>query len=207
MFVDYDGTITDVDAFDVFVRHFAGEEPWRAIEERLKRKEITLREALAREASFVTASLDEADAVLQRAVRFDPTFAPFVAGCEARGIAVTIVSSGLEPLIARALARHGLTRVPLIANPVTIGPDGWRIDFRDDSDNGTDKAGLIREASARGLTTVFVGDGNSDYDAALAADRRFAKRGRRLERFLTRRAVPFETFSNFAEVGAALYGV
>jgi 2,3-diketo-5-methylthio-1-phosphopentane phosphatase len=204
VFVDYDGTITDVDTFDVFVRHFAGDAPWLQIERRLASGEITLREALALEASFVTASLDEADAVLQSKVRFDPTFAAFVMACEAREAALTIVSSGIEPLIRRALARQGLDRLALVANPVTILPDGWRIDFRDESDNGNDKAGLVRAARAGGASTIYIGDGRSDYDAALAADRRFAKRGRNLEAFLQREGVPFEAFSSFAEITSAL---
>jgi 2,3-diketo-5-methylthio-1-phosphopentane phosphatase len=204
VFVDYDGTITDVDTFDVFVRHFAGDAPWLEIEKRLASDEITLREALALEASFVTASLDEADAVLERKVRFDPSFGAFVAACEARDASITIVSSGIEPLIRRALAREGLERLTLVANPVTILPDGWQIDFRDGSDNGNDKAGLVRAARAGGASTIYIGDGRSDYDAALAADRRFAKRGRNLEDFLRREGVPFEAFSSFTEVTLAL---
>jgi 2-hydroxy-3-keto-5-methylthiopentenyl-1-phosphate phosphatase len=200
VFVDYDGTITDVDTFDVFVRHFAGDAPWVEIEQRLAHGEITLREALALEASFVTASLDEADAVLQREVRFDETFGAFVAACEARDASITVVSSGIEPLIRRALARHGLEHLHLVANPVTIRPNGWRIDFRDESDNGTDKAGLVEAARARGAATVYIGDGRSDYDAALAADRRFAKHGRNLEGFLRREGVAFEPFSSFSEI-------
>ena len=152
------------------------------------------------EASFVTATFDEADAVLQRKVRFDPTFAAFVAACEARDASLTIISSGIEPLIRRVLAREGLERLALVANPVTILPDGWRIDFRDESDNGNDKAGLVRAARAAGANTIYIGDGRSDYDAALAADRRFAKRGRNLESFLRREGVPFEAFSSFAEI-------
>jgi HAD superfamily phosphoserine phosphatase-like hydrolase len=206
-FVDFDGTITDVDTFDVFVRHFAGDGPWDEIEGRLDRREITLRDALALEASYVRVTLDEADAVLAGVVRVDPSFAGFVAACEARGIALTVVSSGIEPLIRRALARHGLARLALIANPVRPSPAGWRIDFRDASENGNDKAALIRAASAAGFDTLFVGDGRSDYDAALAADRRFAKRGRYLERYLSERGVAFESFSSFAEVTAALESV
>jgi len=196
------GTITDVDTFDVFVRHFAGDAPWLEIEQRLARGDITLREALALEASFVTASLDEADAVLQREVRFDETFGAFVAACEARDISIAVVSSGIEPLIRRALARHGLEHLALIANPVTIRPNGWRIDFRDESDNGNDKAGLVEAARARGEATIYIGA--SPTDAALAADRRFAKRGRNLERFLQREGVAFEAFSSFAEITSGL---
>ena len=204
VFVDYDGTITDVDTSDVFVRHFAGDGVWDEIEGRLNRGELSLRDAMALEISFVRGTLDEADALLRSQVRLDPTLPAFAAFCASAGYPLTVVSSGLEPLIRRALARLGLAHLPVVANPVTASPGGWRIEFRDDSENGNDKAALLRAAASAGYSTVFVGDGRSDYDAALAASRRFAKRGRKLEEYLAGRGVPFEGFTTFAEIAAAL---
>ncbi len=205
VFVDYDGTITDADTFDVLVRHFAGDAVWHEIEGRLQRGEITLRDALQEEAGLVRASFDEACEILERSVRFDPTFADFVADCERRGIALTVVSSGIEPVIRHALEHHGLARVPIVANGLDADPSGWHIRFRDELANGTDKAALVRAARERGEFSTYIGDGLSDFDAALAADYVYAKRGRRLELFLEREGVPFTAFSRFAElVGAPL---
>ncbi len=62
----------------------------------------------------------------------------------------------------------------------------------------------MSEARARGEFATYVGDGISDFDAALAADYAYAKRGRALERFLGREGVPFTAFSRFEElVGAS----
>jgi 2-hydroxy-3-keto-5-methylthiopentenyl-1-phosphate phosphatase len=200
VFVDYDGTITDLDTFDVLVRHYAGDAAWQAIEESLQRGDVTLREALQTEASLVRAAFDEACEVLERSVAFDPAFGDFVADCERRGIAVTIVSSGVEPVIRRALERHWLGEVPVVANGLEADPSGWRIRFRDELANGTDKAGLVRAARERGEFTTYIGDGLSDYDAALTADVVYAKRGRRLAHFLAGRGVPFTAFGSFAEL-------
>jgi 2-hydroxy-3-keto-5-methylthiopentenyl-1-phosphate phosphatase len=200
VFVDSDGTITDLDTFDVLVRHFAGDAAWQAIEESLQRGDVTLREALQTEASLVHAGFDEACEVLERSVAFDPAFGDFVADCERRDIAVTIVSSGVEPVIRRALERHGLGEVAVVANGLEANPSGWRIRFRDELANGTDKAGLVRAAREQGHFTTYIGDGLSDYDAALTADRVYAKRGRRLERFLMRRGIPFVAFGSFEEL-------
>jgi HAD superfamily phosphoserine phosphatase-like hydrolase len=204
VFVDYDGTITDVDTFDVLVRRLVGDGPWNEIEGRLHRGELPLREALEREAELVRVSFDEAAALLEREVRFDASFAPFVEACEANGMPVTIVSSGVEPLIRSALRREGLERLTVIANGVEALTTGWRLRFRDPVGNGTDKAAIVSAARARGVHTVFIGDGRSDYDAALAADRAFVKRNGHLERFLTERGVPFEPFASFLEVTRAL---
>ena len=77
--------------------------------------------------------------------------------------------------------------------------------FRDDSEYGHDKALAVRAAASRGLRTVFIGDGVSDFEAAQAADDRFAKRGKALERFLRERGIPHAVFTDFAEVEAALF--
>ncbi len=204
VFVDYDGTITDVDTFDVLVRRLVGDGPWNEIEGRLHRGELSLRDALEREAELVRVSIDDAAALLEREVRFDASFAAFVEACEANGMPVTVVSSGVEPLIRLALKREGLERLTVIANGVEALPAGWRLHFRDPVGNGTDKAAIVSAAREQGARTVFIGDGRSDYDAALTADVAFVKRNSRLESFLAERGVPFEVFASFAEVTRAL---
>jgi 2,3-diketo-5-methylthio-1-phosphopentane phosphatase len=204
VFVDYDGTITDADTFDVLVRRLAGDGPWNEIEGRLHRGELSLREALEREAELVRIGFDEAAALLEREVRFDPSFAGFVEACEANNVPVTIVSSGVDSLIRLALRREGLERLTVVANSVDALPTGWRFRFRDPVGNGTDKAAIVEAARARGVHTVFIGDGRSDYDAALAADRAFVKRHGHLERFLAQRGIAFELFTSFAEITRAL---
>lgn len=164
---------------------------------------MTLREVLAAQASLIRCTLDEADAVIERESNFDPTFADFAKACESAHVPVMILSSGVAPLIERALTRNGLARIPFRANEVEVRPDGWRIRFRDNSENGHDKAAAVREANAKGARTVYIGDGFSDFDAALEADVRFAKHGRSLEAHLRRCEAAFTAFNNFSDVSAA----
>lgn len=205
MFVDYDGTITDRDTFDVLERRTAGGRGWNAKGGGLERGEFTVREALTGQASRLRISLEEADAVLNRHVRFDPSFATFVERCVAEGTRLVIVSSGAAPLIRFALERAGLGGLPLVANEIDVTSDGWRILFRDPSPNGTDKVSLVRAARERGHRTVFIGDGISDFDAARDADVRFAKAGRSLARHLATAGLPFTTFRSFAEIDPAKF--
>ena len=167
---------------------------------------MTLREVLAAQARFVTISLDDADAYLANKARFDPSFKPFVEAAEACGANVTILSSGVEPLIQRALQRNGVAHVRALANDVRVSAGGWEMLFRDASDNGHDKRAHVLAAANAGDSTVYIGDGFSDYDAAVAADRRFAKRGRALETYLRERGIPFTPFTHFDEVQRALFG-
>jgi len=130
---------------------------------------------------------------------------PFVAACERNGVELTVLSGGIATLIERALERAGLERVAVLANDARASADGWRMTFRDESDYGHDKTVAVRDAQQRGLRAAFVGDGVSDFEAALAADARFAKRGRALESFLRERNADFTPFSDFAEVERALF--
>ena len=207
VYVDYDGTITDQDTFDVLAREHISPELWHQIEQRLHGGTMALREVLSLQVGFLKLSLDDADALLAAQVRFDPTFAVFVKECAARGVALAILSSGAGSLIARALGRHGLSAVPLFASDVAIETTGWVMRHRDASANGHDKEAAVRAAKASGARVVYVGDGVTDYDAALAADVRFAKRGRMLERFLSERQVSFTAFDTFAQIQAALFPV
>lgn len=204
IFVDFDGTITDLDTFDVLVRHFAGPHAWAQTEVGLDDGTTSLRDVLQKQASYVRAPFAEVAALLRREVTVDPTFAPFVAACRARGIALTVLSSGIAPIVAGRLAEIGCGDVPVVANDIEALPTGWKIRFRDAAANGTDKAAVVRAARSAGARTVFVGDGRSDYAAALEAESRFAKAGSALERYLVTEGAAYAAFVTFADVRAAL---
>lgn len=204
VFVDFDGTITDVDTFDALVRDAVGDEVWDAIDAELMAGHRTLRDVLALQASQIGKSEAEAVAFVEATATVDPAFAPFVRAAYARGVEVRVVSSGVAPIIRRTLARAGVD-VPVLANEVDFAAHGWTIDFIDDSANGHDKAAAVRRARQAGHATVFVGDGVSDFDAAHEAQRCFAKSGRALETYCRTSGIPFTPFTSFAEIQSALF--
>ena len=111
-----------------------------------------------------------------------------------------VLSSGFHELIEPVLAREGVT-VPVLANRVAEGPDGWQVHWRDEA--VCEVCG--EECKRRGLPAgdvIYVGDGFSDRCAALAAGRRFAVRG--LARYLDGLGEPYEPFSDFRDIGRAL---
>jgi HAD superfamily phosphoserine phosphatase-like hydrolase len=178
---------------------------WHQLEEELASGRMTLREVLRREAEMMRMSHGEALAFLEKRARVDPAFAPFVRTARSRGASVAVVSSGLRQIIGPALERAGVD-VPVFANDVVFHEDGWRMTFIDDSANGHDKAARVREARSCGARTVYVGDGLSDYEAALEADLRFAKKDRALERYCRERGVEAVTFASFVEIERTLFG-
>jgi 2,3-diketo-5-methylthio-1-phosphopentane phosphatase len=204
VFVDFDGTITDVDTFDALVRDAVGDEIWDAIDAEFMAGHGTLRDVLVLQASHITKSEAEAVAFVEATATVDPAFAPFVRAARARAVDVRVVSSGIGPIIRTTLARAGID-VPVLANEVDFRSDGWTIAFIDDSANGHDKAAAVRETRAAGYTTVFIGDGASDFSAAHEAERCFAKAGRALEAYCAERGIACTAFRSFAEIQAALF--
>jgi HAD superfamily phosphoserine phosphatase-like hydrolase len=186
------------------VRAVAGDATWDEIDASLHAGRISLRDALRRQASLVRLSRPEALAFLEANARVDPAFGPFVASVRAHRGTIRVVSSGIATVIHDALARAGV-EVDVVANDVDFAPGGWAMSFVDDSANGHDKAAHVRAARAAGAHTVYVGDGISDFEAALAADRRFAKHGRALEAYCRARGVAVTSFATFDQVERALF--
>jgi 2,3-diketo-5-methylthio-1-phosphopentane phosphatase len=204
VFVDFDGTITEVDTFDALVRAVAGDAVWDAIDAPLLRGEITLREALVRQAAAVRLTRAETLAFMETHAVVDPTFGAFVIAVRAHGGSLRVVSSGVATVIHDALARAGV-EVDVLANDVDFSTDGWTMTFVDPSDNGHDKAAHVKAARARGSRTVYIGDGISDFAAAIEADERYAKAGRALERYCRERDIPCTSFTSFSEIQQRLF--
>ena len=204
VFVDFDGTITDVDTFDALVCAVAGTEVWNEIDNALLAGEITLREALSRQAGLVRYSRAEALDYMEKNARVDPAFGTFVTVVRAHGGAIRVVSAGIATVIHDALARSGI-EVEVLANDVDFAPAGWSMVFRDATDSGHDKVAHVREARARGSHTVYIGDGISDFAGATEADECFAKAGRSLEAYCREKNIACTPFTSFTEIQRALF--
>lgn len=205
---DFDGTVTAHDTNTALARRFAPA-AFEAVEGRLGRREMTLRDVLATEFGAITVGLD---AVVEAALEipFRPGFTGFLDAAERQGATVVLLSSGFRELIEPMLARDGLEgRVPLVANRIELGPDGGTISWRDlptcdlcgEPCKRHDVARL-REQHAPGEVTVFVGDGYSDRCGAESADVVFARDA--LARYLDDQGLEYRPWNDFDDVGEAL---
>ena len=198
--VDFDGTITDRDGFDLLARHHAGLERWERLDRAVRAGTISLREALTAQARYIRGSLDDASVMLEQNTVVDPSFALFADRCEERGDAICIVSSGIRQLIETSLSRGGIYGVQVYANAAVVRADGWDLVFRDESEHGHDKRTHVLQAHERGERVAFIGDGLSDIAAAEIADLRFAKFGSTLSDHLSRHGLVFTEFQTFADI-------
>jgi 2-hydroxy-3-keto-5-methylthiopentenyl-1-phosphate phosphatase len=192
--LDWDGTVTERDSLVQVIERFGDMSVYDESEDRLGR-DLTLHEVIALEVATISAPLDEVVAWVREHVHVRPGFGELAAAYRP-----LILSSGLRELIEPVLEREGV-KLEVRANEVEPSPIGWRVSFRDD-DVCAACGEPCKRAGLPGEDVVFVGDGVSDHCAALAADRVFARDG--LARYLSRRGVPYERFSDLTDVAAAL---
>jgi len=201
---DFDGTISRPDTVDRILAALA-DPAWRAIEEEWERGEIDSRECMARQIPLIRGGWTAIARFLDEQVLLVPSFAPFAAWCETRGLPLAIASEGLDQVIRHLLARERVAVRSIWASRLTFGAGGsLALDFRHASGRTLCGASLCKcEVFDRrpGPLRVLVGDGRSDFCAAEHADLVFG-RAALLEHCRARgiRCVPFESFDTVRQV-------
>ena len=203
--VDFDGTASKVDVTKQLLSAF-GDPSWPSYDEAFSRGEIGLREAIQAQDRMLDADRDTLVAFALEHGELDPTFAPFVAWCEANGLDLAIVSDGFAFYIEPMLRAAGLGHLRVITNE-----HAWR-DGRPDGLRfvnshpicvgcGTCKMQAVVHYRKRG-PVAFVGEGQTDRYGALYADITFAKL--ELVEYCVADGVPFVPWDDFDDVRRAL---
>jgi 2-hydroxy-3-keto-5-methylthiopentenyl-1-phosphate phosphatase len=212
VFLDFDGTITTIDA-DVHLLERLAPSEWREIDEEFRRGEVGSRVCLLDTWDLLTAD-EAAMRSVYREVPIDPDTRALLDALRGAGADVMVVSDGFGFYAREVCAELG---VPVLTNDVdwTTG----RLEFPHEdrccacSSCGVCKQAPIKDARYAGRTTVLVGDGASDYKAALLADIVFAKIASGSEQpmptdtlaaWCTRNGIPYVPYSTLRDVLDAL---
>jgi len=179
VFVDFDGTITEIDTLVFLLDRYCGDS-WRQIEDRVEAGTLSEERGLRDEIALLSVPWAEAVASVLAEVGVDPGFAAFTAWCRDRGWPLEILSGGLAPLIRAVLAREGLDRLALRANDLAFDEDGrWRVvpaaSPRLRGLCNHCKSHWVQAARDGGARVVYIGDGTTDRCPAERADLVFAK--------------------------------
>ena len=193
--VDWDGTITVRDSLVQVIHEFGDPALLAELEPRVG-GDLTLHEEIALEFRAITAPLDEVVAWAVEHVQVRPGLHELAA------LEPLVISAGFHELIEPVLGREGVA-LEVLANRVDARPDGWVVQFRDETACAV-CGEPCKRASVAGERYVYVGDGYSDRCAALAADRVFARDS--LARHLDRLGVAYEPFDDLYDVAAPLSG-
>jgi 2-hydroxy-3-keto-5-methylthiopentenyl-1-phosphate phosphatase len=207
IFCDFDGTISTVDTTDLVLGQLA-DPAWEDLEARWRRSEITAAECMRGQIALIGGDDDALQAVLDR-VEIAPGFAEFAAWCQAGGIALTIVSDGVDGFIHHILQRHGLDHLPVVANRLAGDAIAGRrleqpwIRAGCAGGSGVCKCQVVSESLAPDDSLlVFIGDGRSDFCVSNRADLLFARD--ELAAHARSRAMHHHEFSDFHQITTTL---
>lgn len=203
---DFDGTITKEDASQLVLSRYA-EGDWGRYDGMLSRGEMGFEDCVSRQFSLIKTP---PSAILRDFDRFVSTRANFgmlVGFAREWKIPMTIVSGGLDFIIREFLRRNGLLdliglhigRTSFTGGRMTVSfpplTRGGSVCFKDD---------LVMGIKDEGKRVAYIGDGSSDYKAALHSDVPFAVKGSRLARLFLDGGRSFHEFDDFAQVVEAL---
>jgi len=201
---DFDGTITRRDSTDLVLEALA-EPEWRALQAEWEAGRLSGAECMRGQVEQIRGSAADLDAVLD-GVELDPGFADFVAWAEARGIGVSVVSNGVDYFIDRILSRHGLQRLPVLANRLAGEAGAWRLEHPTGASGCANGSGVCKCAAAAAAaehgTVIFVGDGRSDFCVAGRAEVLIAKGALAANAEAT--GAPYLPFESFRDVQRTL---
>jgi 2,3-diketo-5-methylthio-1-phosphopentane phosphatase len=203
VFVDFDGTITLEDVGEAIFNKFGETEKVAKIIEDLLSDKISSRQCWDNLCDSVDAvnkaELDEFIDTLD----VDPSFITFVKFCDENKIEMVVLSDGFDYYIDRLFNKAGLTGLKYYSNKLFVEEKGiLKAEYPyfdiDSPTSANCKKNHIINHSNDDDYTVYIGDGNSDKDAAQYCDFIFAKNG--LARFCSMEKISFYPFINFTEV-------
>lgn len=203
---DFDGTVSIPDATDVLLERHAKPE-WKELERQWCIGAIGSRDCMSRQVGLIDASEREVDRLCD-GIAIDPGFPRFVEQARRLQLELVVVSDGLDRVIHRVLANHGLDDLPVIGNRlVQTGPRSWEMQSPHatrtcDANSGTCKCACAARSVAAGNKVLLIGDGQSDVCVAARADYVFAKR--RLLAHCQEAAIAHQPFNDFSDVIAML---
>lgn len=196
LLVDFDGTIATIDTVDALLLLHA-EPKWLDIEAAWVAGQIGSRDAMTAQVALLRAKPADLEAFVQT-IDIDPGFAAFAQFCTTAKIPVTVVSDGLDHVVASVLAKHNFT-FPVRANHLEqIGPDRWRLAFPHAADGCQSGNCKCRAPTTTGEFRVLIGDGRSDFCAAATVDLCLAKS--KLIQHCEEEGIPYVPFHDFHDV-------
>lgn len=201
IFVDFDGTITEMDSLQLVLDTFASKE-WREIEDLVTSGILPEKKALQSEFLLLHEPPDKVLQFLQNHATIDPYFTDFVQFCEENHIPITILSGGFVPFIKTILQKYNLAHLPIHANNFHYENRTWNIIPNpgpkiNNHCNHCKTYHLLRSKNQKNFV-IYIGDGNTDRCPARNAHIVFAKNS--LANYLDQEKRFYYKYENFADV-------
>ena len=203
--IDFDDTAAAQNVAEMLLNRF-GDPNWQEVRRRFRAGELTLKEY--QEVTFrdIQASRADMQGYVKQNANLRPYFRELWSYCQQREVPMAIVSQGLDFYIEALLEQEGFSQVPVYAVETSFTPEGigyhYRFAHPGAEHLGNSKGLVVDRYKKNGHHVVFVGDGRSDFEAAVAADLVFAHSV--LAEECRRQGIPYRPFSDFGDVLSAL---
>ncbi|MFN4985926.1 MAG: HAD-IB family phosphatase [Ignavibacteria bacterium] len=201
-FLDFDGTISQMDVGDEIIRAFGSFEP---LHSELLEGKMTVAQYYTRAVeSFTPAATPEALTIYSIEQELDPGIGPLLRWLNATSIPTYIVSDGFDVYIRPLLSMiDGASQIPVYCNKLDWNGMAFTPLFPGASEScscfcASCKRNAIISNIALEDTVVYVGDGRSDTCAVQYADIVFAKGT--LAAFCTAEGIPFHHYRSLTDV-------
>lgn len=203
IFVDFDGTITRQDVGEAIFNKFGDSSRVDSIIKNLLEDKISSKQCwdeLCESAGPV--NLNELINFINT-MEIDKSFISFADFCNDYNLEMYVLSDGFDFYIDKVFEKNGIDRIKYYSNKLIVDTEG-RLSaeypyFDTDSPTSANckKNHIINHSSDEDYT-IYIGDGNSDKDAAQYCDFIFAKKD--LARFCSMERISFYPFNNFDDV-------
>lgn len=202
IFIDFDGTVTTSDVGESMFLEFGDKKEVKKIIANLLADKISSKECWLALCNSVTRVKKQDLDIFIGKMTIEPTFKDFTSFCNDSGIDYFILSDGFDYYIEKILKREKLSEVKIYANVLEILNDKLIPSFPyldiDSPESANCKRNHIINNSGDDEYTVFVGDGNSDRNAAQFCDFIFAKND--LLKYCEKERISYYPFDNFNDV-------
>ena len=202
---DFDDTAALQNVAELLLNRF-GDPSWMAIRARFRAGELTLKEY--QEITFRNILADRAEMwdYVKRYASFRPYFGEVWEHCSKYDYPMAIVSQGLDFYIEALLEKEGFNQIPVYAVTTEFAPEGLQYEYTfpypGDLQRGNSKGLIVNRFQNSGYKVIYIGDGRSDFEAAVEADEVFAHSI--LAKECEQQGIPFRPFSDFGDVLALL---
>ena len=203
VFIDFDGTISIEDVGDAIFSKFGDTEKVNNIISDLLCDKISSRQCWDDLCECVGSVNKKELEDFICSLDIEPTFKSFVEYCRVQNIELYVLSDGFDFYIDKIFSKAGLSGIKYYSNKLFVDDNGKLSASYPYFDEGSPtsanckKNHIITHSSDEDYT-VYIGDGNSDKDAAQYCDFIFAKKD--LARFCSMERISFYPFSSFDDV-------
>ena len=202
---DFDDTAAEQNVAEMLLQRF-GDTNWPDVRAQFRSGALTLKEYQEITFRNILADRTTMQDYVKANANLRPWFGELWQHCQERGLPMAIVSMGLDFYIEALLEKEGFPQVPVYAVETSFTDGGivykYNFTYPGEPHRGNSKGLVVSRFRRQGYRVLYMGDGRSDFEAAVEADQVFAHSV--LAEECQRQGIPFRPFHDFGDVLSAL---